>query len=367
MSDERPPNHENPPHPDPTTLEASGIFRVIDAAANRAREALRVLEDYVRFVLDDRHLTEQFKRIRHEMAAALAPIDVPRRLAARETQADVGTTLSTETEQSRDRPEAVLTANFCRLQESLRSLEEFVKLVEPRSSSALESLRYRGYTLQRAVDITRRSIERLADARLYVLLDGRATLDEFDRLARELVAAGVDVLQLRDKRLDDRTLLARARRLREITRGTATLFVMNDRPDLALLARADAVHLGQEDLPVKEVRALVGPTMLLGVSVHSLDQARAAVLDGADYLGVGPTFTSGTKSFEHYPGPELLQAVAAEIRLPAFAIGGIHRGNLAQVLATGMTRVAVSGGILDAANPRIAAEELRTALFPGEP
>ena len=132
--------------------------------------------------------------------------------------------------------------------------------------------------------------------------------------------------------------------------GTATLLIINDRPDLAALAQADGVHVGQEELSVKDARSIVGPDVLIGVSAHSIEQARQAVLDGANYLGVGPTFPSGTKQFDHFPGVELLRAVAAEIRLPAFAIGGITRENLGQVKSAGFTRMAVSGAILE---PRI--------------
>ncbi len=356
-------NNATDPQPSSAVrVDQAAVLRVIDAATNRAREGLRVVEDYVRFVLDDGHLTEHFKRLRHELTSTLEPISIQLRLAARETQADVGTELSTESEQQRERPDAVLTANFCRLQESLRTLEEFVKLVDPRLAARLEQLRYHSYTLQRAVEITRASNERLAEARLYVLLDGQASPEDFQVLARELVLAGVDVLQLRDKQLDDRALLERGRCLREITQGSNTLFAMNDRADLALLARADAVHVGQEELSVKDVRALVGPEMLIGVSVHSIEQARAAALDGADYLGVGPTFPSATKQFDHYPGPELLQAVADEISLPAFAIGGIDRDNLPKVLATGMRRIAVSSAVVESDNPAVAATDLKAML-----
>ncbi len=102
----------------------------------------------------------------------------------------------------------------------------------------------------------------------------------------------------------------------------------------------------------------------MGVSTHSIEQARQAVLDGANYIGVGPTFPSGTKQFEQFPGVDLLRAVAAEIRLPAFAIGGICRENLAEVLAAGFTRIAVSGAIAASADPAAAARELLAALRP---
>jgi thiamine-phosphate pyrophosphorylase len=337
-------------------------LRAFDAVANRAGEGLRVVEDYVRFVLDDRHLTGLCKQMRHDLGAVLASVPSEHRLAARDTLADVGTTLATPSEQRRASPEHVLAANLTRLQESFRSLEEFGKLLDPEMGAAMERLRYRSYTLHRAVEITRTSLDRLRDARLYVLVDGRSSLAEFERLARGLVDAGVHVLQLRDKQLADRDLLARARLLRAITASTPTLFIMNDRPDLAALARADGVHVGQDELSAKDARSIVGPEALIGVSTHSIEQARQAVLDGANYLGVGPTFPSGTKHFEQFPGLPLLRQVAAEIRLPAFAIGGITAENLPEVLATGMMRVAVSGAILAALSPIGAATAILAAV-----
>ena len=290
--------------------QSIAVLRILDAAANRAREGLRVVEDCVRFALDDRHLTELCKQLRHDLAAALTPIPQEHLLAARETQADVGTAVSTPSERNRADLDAVLTANFLRLEEAVRSLEEMGKLDNPEMAAQLEQIRYRVYTLHRVVETTRTSLDRLADARLYVLLDGRESVDEFERITGELIAAGVDIIQLRDKRLDDRRLLERARQLRRLTAGTSTLFIVNDRPDLAALARADGVHVGQEELSVKDARGIVGPEALVGVSTHTIQQARQAVLDGANYLGVGPTFPSGTKRFEHFPGVELFAALS---------------------------------------------------------
>ena len=177
--------------------------------------------------------------------------DGPRH-AARETRADVGTTLSLESERQRADLRAVVGASFKRLEQALRSLEEYAKASSAPAAAALEQLRYRTYTLERAIDITADSLDRLADARLYVLVDGRESADALARCVDTLVAAGVDVIQLRDKRLADRDLLARAQVVRRQTRGTKTLFIMNDRPDLARLAGADGVHVGQEELKVKE-------------------------------------------------------------------------------------------------------------------
>lgn len=134
------------------------------------------------------------------------------------------------------------------------------------------------------------SLDLLLDARLYVLVDGRESPDRFAALVQSLVSAGVDVLQLRDKRLSDRELAQRARLIRRLTCDTTTLFIVNDRPDIAVLSDADGVHVGQDELTVADCRTIVGPHRLVGVSTHDLAQARRALTDGADYIGCGPTF-----------------------------------------------------------------------------
>src|SRR5262249_30050308 len=140
------------------------------------------------------------------------------------------------------------------------------------------------------------------------------------------------------------------------------LFIVNDRPDIARLSDADGVHLGQDDLPVKEARRVLGPDALIGVSTHSVEQLRQAVLDGADYLGIGPTFPSKTKAFDRFPGLPFLRSATAETSLPAFALGGIGPQNVGLVVEAGARRVAVSAAITKADDPQQAARELRAAL-----
>jgi thiamine-phosphate pyrophosphorylase len=194
------------------------------------------------------------------------------------------------------------------------------------------------------------------------LVDGRDSAEDFDKLARAIVTAGPHMVQLRDKQLDDRELINRARQLRQLTRDSNSLCIINDRADVAAAVNADGVHLGQEDLPVKDARTIVGPRMIIGVSTHNIDQARAAVLDGANYLGAGPTFPSQSKSFDAFAGLDYLREVAAEVRLPTFAIGGITAANLTDVLATGISRVAVGAAVAAATNPASAARELLAML-----
>lgn len=344
------------------TDDQTAAYRILDASANRAQEAARVVEDYARFGLDDAHLTECVKSWRHGLAATIRRLSGSRRMATRDTAADVGTTISTASERQRLDGRQVAIANLTRLTESLRSLEEWSKLAEPGLAAEFEQHRYAAYTLARAIEITSESLERLAEARLYVLTDGAASIDEFSTRIETLVTSGVHVIQLRDKRLADRELLERGRRLVAQTRGTKTLSIMNDRPDLAALAQADGVHVGQEELSVKDCRQIVGPDRLVGVSTHSLDQAQTAVMDGANYIGVGPVFSSRTKSFDHLAGLELVRQVAQSIRLPAFAIGGIDLSNLHRVLSAGLNRIAVSSAICEAASPATAVKELLALL-----
>jgi thiamine-phosphate pyrophosphorylase len=338
--------------------------RILDASANRAREALRVVEDYCRFALNDAFLSRESKELRHDLAEALERFGPPSdsALHARDTPGDVGTAIATEQEQRRHSLLGVARANLKRLQEALRSLEEFGKIRGPDLGQALERLRYRSYTLEKAVVLGTAARERLADARLYVLLTGRRCAAALDWTIAEAAAGGADVFQLREKDLEDRAVLERARNVRRWTRQAGALFIVNDRPDVARLAEADGVHLGQDDLPVREARRILGADALIGVSTHDLGQLRQAVRDGASYVGVGPTFRSETKDFTEFPGLEFVRQAAAETSLPAFVLGGINRETVAAAVAAGARRVAVSAAVCQADDPRQAAAELRRAL-----
>jgi thiamine-phosphate pyrophosphorylase len=343
------------------------IYRILDAALNRAGEGLRVVEDYVRLVLDDPCLTAQLKALRHDLGTAAGAISSTDRHAARETQLDVGTAISTTRESRRLDAWDVCVASLKRTEQSLRSLEEYGKVIDVGFAGKMEALRYRLYTLEKAVDVGRSSRDRLEGVRLCVLLDGRRSANEFQELVSSLVKAGVGMIQLRDKKLNDLELVERARLLVRLVnepspnpslKGRGTLAIVNDRADIAAAVHADGVHVGQEDLSVKDARAIVGTRMLVGVSTHNIEQAREAVLDGANYLGAGPTFASRTKTFDEFAGLEYLTAVSAEIRLPTFAIGGITATNLPDVLATGASRIAVGAEIVGATDPACAANQL---------
>jgi thiamine-phosphate pyrophosphorylase len=206
--------------------------------------------------------------------------------------------------------------------------------------------------------------KRLKAARLYLVTGqdqsaGRPT----PLVVEEALKGGVDIVQLREYSLRDKELLAMAHRVRELTLRHGALFIVNNRPDIAELADADGVHLGQDDMPVFEARKVLGDGKIVGVSTHAPDQAKEAVADGADYLGVGPVFATPTKAGRPGVTVEYVRQVAAlHPSIPFFAIGGIDLSNLPRVLDAGADRVAVVRAITGAPDPKAAAAELKKVL-----
>ena len=344
----------------------NSIFRILDTASNRTGEGLRVVEDYVRMVLEDRFLSKQLKQLRHDLAQTLEPLNLGAQISSRDSVNDVGRTIQTDSEYSRNSAQAVIKANLTRVQQSLRSIEEFTKTIDPEISKQVEQLRYRSYNVEKAIKVTLQSRAVLRKCYLYVLIDGRIwrqSRDAFDQSIESLIRSGVDLIQLRDKSLSDRDLIAIGKRLAQLTGPTETLWIMNDRADLALITDADGVHLGQDDLSVAQARKILGAQKVVGVSTHNLSQAQKAVGDGANYIGVGPVFPSSTKSFDSHVGLELVEQVAKEIKLPTFAIGGISADTIARVVAVGLKRVAVSAAVTNADEPAKAAATLKGMLI----
>ncbi len=203
--------------------------------------------------------------------------------------------------------------------------------------------------------------ERLERARLYLVVEAAA-----EHLLPAALRGGVDMVQLRDKELDDESLLRAAARFRTLCDEHGALFWLNDRPDLALAAGADGVHVGQDDAEPGEVRELVGDRLLIGLSTHSPEQFQAALGSEADELSVGPVWETPTKAGRPAAGLEYVRYAAEHAgRAPWFAIGGIDETNVAEVVSAGARRVVVVRAIRDAPDPEAAAGRLRAALAAG--
>jgi thiamine-phosphate pyrophosphorylase len=346
------------------SVDTVDLGRMLDASANRASEGLRVVEDYVRFVLDDAGLTRRLKEVRHRLGKGIAGLGTDLLINSRDTRGDVGTHIMTHTERVRENPRAVLTANFKRTGEAIRSLEEYGKLINVWIAGRFEVLRYDVYTLEKMVMTAVSAQHSLQDTRLMVLVGGLPTLGDLTWIVGEALAGGADVIQLREKNLPDRELLTRAREVRILTAQAKARFILNDRPDLARLAGADGVHVGQEDLSVRDIRRILGASPLIGVSTHDRNQLDGALTSGASYLGVGPIFPSPTKEFREpeLAGLAFVETAAERTGLPWFAIGGITEANVERVVEAGAARIAVSSAVVRAERPRDAAANLKAML-----
>ena len=338
------------------------ILRIIDANLNRAREGLRVLEEYARLSLDDAALTERIKQLRHDLTTAGKALGVEAALAARDIEHDVGTEISTDAERSRASIEAVAAAAAKRASEALRCIEEYGKLVDPRAAARVEQLRYRLYAVEQDSLVAAPLRRRLREARLHVLITESLCRGPWLTVCEQAVAGGADVIQLREKTLSDRELLERARRLRELTGRMGVLFMVNDRPDIARLCEADGVHVGQDDMDVSLARRIVGPRGLVGKSTHSVEQARRAIAESPDYVAAGPMFASSTKPDVEVQGPRLLAAVAAMTDLPVVAIGGIDSTNAATLAASRPFQAAVCHSVIGSPEPAVAARTIKGCL-----
>jgi thiamine-phosphate pyrophosphorylase len=202
---------------------------------------------------------------------------------------------------------------------------------------------------------------RLLAAHLYVITPDAAP-DRVVGLVEAALRGGADIVQLRHKSLARGELLALARRVRELVDRSAALFIVNDHVDIALLSKADGVHLGPDDLSLASARRLAGDRLLIGASASSPDAARAAIAGGADYLGSGPAFATPIKSEKPVIGPKGVAAIAAASSVPVFAIGGIDESKVAELTAEGLHRACVIRAVSGAPDPEAATRRLRAML-----
>lgn len=345
--------------------------RIIDANANRAREALRVLEDAARFLLGSRALSETLKTIRHELAHALArmPGGEGVGIAHRDTPHDVGTSIRTQAEYTRLGARDVVLAAGKRLTEALRSIEEYAKALPPLAGGVtpeafalrVEQIRYKAYSVERRLLLAMGSA-RAAQWRLGVLVtESLCKFQSWADVAHAAATNGADCIQLREPDLADRDLVARAKRLVEMVTPLGAQVIINDRPDIAVVAGAHGVHLGQHDLTLADCRKITGFELVVGVSTSNIKEAEHALRDGADYCGVGPMFPSTTKAKPTIAGPMYMaEYLAHDPALPPhLAIGGITPENIEAVVAAGAKGVAVSSAVCSAPDPGAVAHTLR--------
>ena len=347
-------------------MTSKTAYRIIDANFNRAREALRVIEEYCRFVLDHKSLCARTKQLRHALCSALSGLDNRQLLACRDTTGDVGTDLSVDQQLTRTSLESCLTAAAKRLPEALRALSELTQTFDPALAARVEQIRYQAYTLEKDIAVIGLPLVKYRRVRLYVLVTSDVR-DDVLRLTDQCARAGADCIQWRGKHLCDKKRVEIGRDFVSVCRESEVVSIINDRVDIAVATGADGVHLGRDDLPVREARALQAAPLIIGRTTHNLQELAEACEEQPTYVALGPAFATPTKPDLQTAGLDYIRAGLQAIKgqdLGHVAIGGITHANLDQVLDTGATTIAVCAAVTQAADPAEACRCLKERLGP---
>ncbi|OWY69953.1 thiamine-phosphate diphosphorylase [cyanobacterium TDX16] len=335
------------------------VCRILDANLDRAREGLRIVEEWCRFGLNNSQFSDECKQLRQELAS-WHTLDLR---SARDTPGDPGTELTHPQEERRSGLGALLQANFCRVEEALRVVEEYSKLYNPKMGAAFKQMRYRVYNLESHLLGYQRH-QRLAQSYLYLVT---SPTEGLFHVVEAALQGGLSLVQYRDKDTADLDRLETARQLRQLCHQYGAIFLVNDRIDLALAVDADGVHLGQQDMPIAIARQLLGPQKIIGRSTTNPEEMQRAIQEGADYIGVGPVYETPTKAGKAPVGLEYIRHVATNVSIPWFAIGGIDVNNVNEVLNAGAQRVAVVRAIVRAEQPTLVTQYFLAQLARVQP
>lgn len=333
----------------------SDILRMIDANLNRCREGLRVMEDCARFVLNDAHLSERLKLARHALRSGIESLGLPQNalLHARDTQADVGTHITTPSEQQRaNGVHDLVSAAAKRATEALRVIEESVKTFGA-SGAPFESIRYTIYDLER--DLVHALRPPCPQWALCVLITESLCIHHHPEAIIKLAhAAGADCIQLREKSMPDARFLDYAGPLTTLAQSLGMHVIINDRVHITRLVGANGVHLGQDDLPIAAARSLLGPSFWIGRTCPTIEHAVEAIDQGADTCGLGPVFPSTTKAKPDLAGTALIESYLLDPRTrltPMLAISGINASNINSLAQIRCPGVAVSSAVCSSPDP----------------
>lgn len=331
-------------------------LRIIDANFNRAREAVRLMEEFCRFALNNISLSARTKQLRHRLSSAAGHFNMDMLAASRDSADDVGRAMQVADQLSRTDLKDCFTAAAKRLTEALRVLAETSQVIEPSVAPLFEQLRFDAYTLEKDVLLFSDPYEKFRDVGLYILV---TVMPDDDKskvvdLASACAAGGTDCIQLRAKGLADGDLVILAERFSQACRSSNVISIINDRADIASMADADGFHLGQNDLPITQARKMAAKPMIIGLSTHNSEQLKAAIDQNPIYIALGPAFATPTKPSCKPAGPDYIQSAVKLLDstgIGGVAVGGITITNIDSVLQTGVRTIAVCSAVTKAAKP----------------
>ncbi len=331
-----------------TNAEDLRIYQIIDANLDRAREGLRVLEDWARFGIGEEKYVERIKNFRQILGKN--HLEVYKQ--SRNHIEDKCKGLTHKEQINRKTYKQIISSNSGRVQEALRVIEEFSRLHNNKLSKIASEIRYEIYTLE--VDLlsltkSNKSKEILKENDLYVITDQKENLLE---IIEDILIAGVRIIQHRFKTGTDKDHLQEAIQIKNLCIKYNSLFIINDRIDIALASNADGIHLGQNDLDLKTARKLLGHSKIIGISANNEIDISNALSEGSDYIGIGPVFETTTKKDKKPLGIEKIKSLTKDLNIPWFAIGGVTTSNVSYLKSHGFKKVALISQLMNSEDPK---------------
>ncbi len=331
-----------------TNAEDLRIYQIIDANLDRAREGLRVLEDWARFGLGKENYVEKIKNFRQILGKN--HLEVYKQ--SRNHIEDKCKGLIHQEQIKRKTSEQIISSNSGRVQEALRVIEEFSRLHNHELSKIASEIRYEIYTIEielLGLSKCKKSEEILKENDLYVITDQKDNLLE---IIEEILIAGVRIIQHRFKKGTDKDHLKEAIQIKNLCKRYNSLFIVNDRIDIALASNADGIHLGQDDLDLKTARKLLGYSKIIGVSANNEIDISNALKEGCDYIGIGPVYETTTKKKKKPIGIAKIKTLTKGLNIPWFAIGGIKSNKISYLKRNGFKKFALISQLMNSEDPK---------------
>jgi thiamine-phosphate pyrophosphorylase len=322
------------------------VERILDANINRLTEGLRVIEDHIRFNSSVNHIFENFKNLRHKVISIIDSCDL-NLLSNRFAENDHGRKLKGLNEYKRNDESDVFRANFKRAQESCRVIEETLKTISIDSAKSFEEIRYQLYDLEQLVLLNKPFPSKC----LYALITQSLCKKDPIDTVKMIRDAGADIIQLREKNMEDNEFVEWARKVKEELVDSNVKLIINDKIHIAQLIDAAGVHLGQGDLNIKDAKKLLKPWQWVGRSTSALEAAKKAEDEGHTYIGVGPLFPTDTKKHRGAVGLNYINEVNDNIEIPYVSIGAINRDSIDKVITHNPKGIAVCTAIISADDP----------------
>lgn len=325
------------------------VYTAMDACTNRAIEGLRVCEDIFRFIVRD-PLSSDLKSLRHDIVSVIKKFSSSEFLKARDIAADEQKFIDTESEMKRSDISDIFRTNIRRAAEASRSLEELAKTLDSEAATLFQEIRFRIYEVEKIgwFIILRNELTGWFMNSLYAVIDpGSVSREVVVRTALSFMENGVKVIQLRMKNSTDSKFLSIARELSALCKKNNALFIVNGRPDIALLSDAHGLHLEQGDIPVKEARRVTGHSIIIGFTIENPDEAESENVCNADYLAAGTLHTSMSAGDDYSKiiETEALSKICSLTSKPVVCMGGANHENIHSALQSGCTTIAVTSSL----------------------